>query len=249
MTPSFALYRVDYMPDAAEGVASYLKTRFSSEASTAGLSQPDVVQLVTDLAWLRDSVTARRRVAIYDADSKFLGVVRVGQKIPKSAVKQLPILGEGPLWNLPPGPGLPKRWGAELALAIDQVTRRIGELPQGPEPVASEATVKPANVLVMAVIVAGIAATVIGAVAPWRYFDPDLAKLTVGVRQAASDFAQRLKQQASSGTLPDPSPTELAVADMIKNAAGKEKGKGWAWGAGIGGGLVGATVGIAAVTR
>lgn len=248
MRPSFKLYRLTFHPHHAS-LAWELLERAPAQSST-GINGTDLAQMIAELAILRDAVTARSRDALYDADGAYLGTVRPTEKTPKRATLRIPISGDGPLYQRSVGgAGLPDDWGRKIALAIDGVLSKIPDLPQGTDVEGEQVRLAALPLLGLAVIVAGMAATAMGSIAAWRFFDPDVRSLALSVRQAARDYAARLRVLRETGTLPAPSPTELAAKKAIEGASSEDAKSGWLWGAGVAGGVLAVTLILGVLTR
>jgi hypothetical protein len=250
--------KIDWQPNASELVATALAA--SAEVPSVGVdvagavAKADLQQLAAGLALYRDSnmLGARNlaRLATFDAQGSFLGIVRADPTDPQlgDRVKQFyAIAGDGPIVNVPGGAGLPDNWGAQLARATDDVLRRIAKAKQT-DPGAGMITpaVAPA---VVAIIVGGAALAVVAGAAAWRYLDPDLRRDVAQVQAAATMFSARLQTNRETGKMPDPSPVETGVAKRIEKLAKDETQRGLLVGGAVVGGLVAAVGATLAIRR
>jgi hypothetical protein len=146
-----------------------------------------------------------------------------------------------------PGEGLPDDWPAQLSLAADWAIDYIENAKQAAaRPVAGAERpvqiVLPAAAVTAIIIVAGTAATVIGATAAWRFFDPDARTAMHGIAAANNAFMARIDTFKSTGKMPPPSPAELGAKEVVAKAAGTERKESWTMFAIATGGIVGGTV-------
>ena len=255
--------RVDYSGSLSAQAWEALK---HAPPEGAGLAQADAVQVVAALAALRDLVAAPfyqkaiefdprpsvpRFVEIHEAWG-LEAAAALRQAVADRGNRLVQVVGEAP-WapHLAPDDPLP-RWGQKLGLALETVQLRMAKQKTGP---AIPFSAEPAwflgipPVAMVAVIVAGTALAVIGAIAAWRYFDPDFRTAALMVRQAADDYAQRLEVYKQGQPMPPPSQIELDAAPTIQKMAAERSGTGWAWGLGIAGGLTALAVGASALAN
>lgn len=243
---------VDY--DQASADAAFAALRTLPELKGPGLSQADAVQVVTQLAGLRNSVCPYSIYAIYEQDGTFSGVREVWDAEDEAIIKKaadagkrvVNITGSGPLYSaMPGGEGLPDDWGPELALALDQCIQIIADAEKGPNiPVGFRDIAKQVAVPlpIVAVIVTGVAVAVITSVATWRYLDPKARAAITQVREASRHFSQRLEHKRQTGETIPPSDVEKAAAAVVKELSDERSGHEWLWGAGIAGGVLGVTL-------
>lgn len=247
------LARVEY--DQASADAAFAGLRVAPEVKGPGLSQADAVQCATQLAVLRSGVTngGRGPIAVFDAQGRFLRMVEViadrrglADELVRRGERVVFVVGKQgtPLIHADPGQGVPKNWGLVLALALDRQCRVIADAEMGPNVPIGFADLRetffpgvPAILLV-----AGAALSVIGAVAAWRYLDPDARREMLEVREAARHYSERLHIFEQTGRMPAPSDIEKATAGRAERAASEEKGGDWGVGVAIGGGFAAGTL-------
>lgn len=246
---------VDWIPGLQYTIAVSLATYAAGDA-TAGLAQADAVQLAAGLAILRTRCSSPPGVgawAIYDKNGTFLGErfadVPTLEALYKAEMMPIAIAGDNAIAKLPAGEGLPDTWGRDLALAIDQLLWRLGQAKTGANTggviVATPALALPA----IAVIVAGVAVTVVSTVAAWRFLDGDTRTKLAAVEAAAESYSARLDIYQQSGQMPPASEIEKAAAGTVKELAAERGMNRWAWTAGGVGGGVALVVGGAALRR
>jgi hypothetical protein len=225
-----------------------------------GFTQNEAVQFATFLAYMRHSIASNGGqwgwFAQYGPGDRFLGTELIPTHPGWTHVAQsyLPIVGDEPVppwrpafrevWSESnPSP----TWGKQLVLAIDRVLTQIahseqgGEVPLGYGPqLPGEGAVTAAFPVLGALIVGGVAVTVIGAAAAWRYLDPQVRVRAAEVTAAARAYQNRLENAAASGVMAPPSPLEVANAAAVGAAADEQAARYWGYGAaalaGIGGG-------------
>lgn len=265
MTPDFAF--VAYNIPTATAVASVVQGYAAAGMPDKGpgVTQGDAVQLATHLAVLRNAVTYRRRgpAARYVvAGGEYQGTVfasKRGSEIDlvaehvKAQQAVYPIVGDERLYDPWPGSGpkgKPNGWGPLLALALDNATRRLAtaERADAPPPgYGAIAVLLPP--LAIGIIVGGVAVTVIGAVAAWRYLDPDARKAIAITDAASKAYSERLAQAEVTGIMPPASPIEEQALPAITDLAATEAKRDWIIGGAIVGGIVVTAIGGAAVSR
>lgn len=252
--------KVDLVPGVAEVIATAMGGLASSNVEGPGLTQEDCVQLVSRWAWYRDRMmrgsAGNIKVALY-----YNGAFQRVWEGPIANLQKLLadgkctarlITGDGPLVSpIPGGPGLGDDWAVQLAKAIDCTTTRIKKAKQGGDiPIGLASFTKPIVApAVVAIIVGGAAVAVIGSVAVWRYFDPDLRKHVATVQGAVAAYDARVAVGKATGTMPPPSPLELGAKKAVEDAASTETTSSLLWGLGIAGGLTAGAVGLAALTK
>lgn len=255
--------RVDYSGSLSAQAWEQIKR---ASPAQAGLAQPDAVQVVAALAALRDLVAAPfyQKAIEFDPRSgtpRFVetheawgvdAAAELRQDVAERGNRLVQVVGEAP-WSPHREADDPlPQWGQKLGLALETVMLRMAKQKIGPAiPLASEPAwflgIPP--VAMVAVIVAGTALAVIGAIAAWRYFDPDFRTAALMVRQAADDYAQRLEVYKGGQPMPPPSQIELEAASTVEKMAAERSGTSWAWGLGIAGGLTALAVGASALAN
>ncbi|HXS82637.1 MAG TPA: hypothetical protein VN896_07930 [Methylomirabilota bacterium] len=250
--------RVDYSATIAESAWGLMS--HAPEIRGPGLTQADAVQVVTELAALRDLVGSWNiaRVAEFfpGGGSKLWtaygrrGLSELVADIERRGSRAMPVVGDAPLVQF--GAGVfggstdvtatnpTTNWGPNLALALDQVMVGIGKAELGPNiPIGGQqvADLVALQLAFLAVIVAGAALSVIGSVAAWRFLDPEFRRDATIVRQAAQNYAQRLDQFEKTGTMPPASDIEQQAAPTVLDLAKQRSGSGWLMGGLVAGGL------------
>lgn len=228
----------------------------SALASRQGLTQNEAVTLATLLTIAHDVCQwghAVTTVAWYRPDGKLAQFTSptTERRFAELSEKYepIPVFGSAPYGHAyPGGDGVPDNWGKLIALASQKVTREIAALKHGGEVPKEhpEELLQENPVAIAAVIVAGVAVTVVGTAAVWRYFDTDTRQHTVEVASAASDYAQRIGTFERTGKMPPASETEKAVAQSIEERAEAQSTYGTLVSGGVGA-AVGAGVALAAV--
>lgn len=259
--------RVSYTPVAAQAALAALA--LSPEAHGPGLSAGDAVQVAAYLATLRDVVAtfnpmtggpgaqileydkSNKQVCIYNVNAQ--QAVDVEDHITSKGNRGVLLVGDAEFygWSTQPATradgiqvGPVDAWGKKLALALDQVLEKIGSAEQGPNiPVGMAQAVNAAIPLAaLAVVVTGAALAIIGAVAAWRYLDPDFRRDALAIKTAAENYAQRLNIMTTTGQMPPPSENEKSAAQAVESYAKERSTTDWLWGAGIFVGLIGGTL-------
>lgn len=162
----------------------------------------------------------------------------------------LSVWGAGPHgqsgdWS--PGEGLPEDWGSLLAAACDWSIDAIDKAKQAAsKPPANGARVEnvllPAAAVTAAIIVAGVAASVIGTVAAWRFFDPKERTSMAAVAGASNAYMQRIDAFKATGKMPPPSQVEIGARKAVEAAAGDADKQAWMMFGMATGGIVAGTV-------
>lgn len=241
--------KVDWQPGGSELISASLAVTAATDPGTGpnaagSVAKADLVQLATGLALYRDSnmLGARNyaRVACYDKAGRYLGIFRVDPRtnkgIPKATETLYPIAGNGPIVSVSGSDGLPQDWSRQLALATDNVLRRVAK---SKEQNTGAGMITPALApVVAAVIVGGVALAVVGGIAAWRYLDPELRRDVAQLDAAASAFSQRLATQRDTGTMPPPSPLETATAKRVETLSRDESRRAMMIGGAVVGGIV-----------
>jgi len=171
--------------------------------------------------------------------------------------------------NLPPG------YGRRLGLACDWAIHQIASAKRVAPPAGTGASYSVAglaagsNILdggpgwrdggtvfagapvVAAIIVAGAAVAVVGGVAAWRYFDPEVRREQARIAGAAAAYRERIRAWQDTGTMPPASdverlPENVATVEAAANAA---SGAAWKWGLGVTLGTVAVAAAYGAATR
>lgn len=227
--------KIDWQPGASEILsAAFLATATTDPSTTpnaaGSFAKADLVQLAAALALLRDSnmIGSRNlvRVACYDKTGAFIGIRRIDPRpanpagLPTNCAQYYPVTGDGPLVAVSGGGDLPSNWSCVLARATDNCLRRMSK---GKEQSTGAGSYVPVVApAVAAIIVGGIALSVIGAAAAWRWLDPELRKDVAQLDAAQTAFSARLQTQRETGTLPPPGPIETSVAKRIEAMADDE---------------------------
>lgn len=256
VSSAWKVARVEYSAAQASAAIALLAGA-GPELRGPGLDQADAIQVGTHLALLRHEILGggRAKVAVYraripsgrtfsvagDPMGEFLGTFYPGQG-PREGVYRIPIVGSEPLFTRPAGPGLPEDWSRRLALAIDEILARIAKADEGasqPSGARSTGDLSLLPFAIVAVIVGGTAAVIVGSVALWRYLDPDLRADIAAIEAAASNYAARLRVLKDTGVLSPPSPAEIASAARVEARAAEQAPGRWALGAAVAAGILG----------
>lgn len=228
-----------------------------------GFLKDDVDQLVMDLAVQRDMVLLGHysKVALFDKAGTFMGFRDTitaeqfrDQQKGHPEWTAVGVWGGASLDQIWPAAsdaeGNPIAGGSEavtLARAIDGVLERIkkaetsDQAPSG-TPAISQNVIAP---LVVAIVVVGLAATVVGSVYVWKKFSPELQRDMAAIRAAADAYQLRVATFTSTGKMPPPGPLEAATSQYVKDSAkGRQTTElltaaGYAAGAVVGIGVVG----------
>ena len=254
--------KVDLVPGVAEVIATAMGGLAGASVEGPGLTQEDAVQLVSRWAWYRDRIMrgahigTNLKAALY-YKGKFQRVWEgemkdLAAKLADGTFTARLIVGDGPITSpIHGGEGLGADWAAQIAKAIDCTTRKIKDAKQGGDiPVGFSSFTKPIVApAVVAIIVGGVAVSVIGGVAVWRYLDPELRKHVATVQGAAQAFDARIQAYKQTGQMPPPSAIELGAKKAIEEAAGNEKSHSMWVGLGIATGITAGAVGVAALTK
>lgn len=252
--------RVELVGPAADFIAAAMGVLSTQPFKGPGLTQEDAVQLVSRWAWMRDrfmrGAAGNVRVALAEKGGAFRGtwdgsLDALGKLLTADTrLSATLIVGDGPLVApAPGGPGLPNDWAIRLGRALDGLTLTIaqseqaGDIPAGFASITK--TIGPAAIT--AIIVGGAALAVVGGVAVWRYFDPELRKHTSAIHAAAQAYDQRLQTLKATGQMPPPSQIELGAQSAVESASKDETRRSLVWAGAIAGGLTVGAVGIAAV--
>ncbi len=136
-------------------------------------------------------------------------------------------------------------------MAIDDVLARIASAPTfdaapSGTPALTQNVVAP---VVVAIIVVGIAATVVGSVYVWKKLDPELQADLGAIRAASDAYRLRVEMWLKSGRMPPPGPLEAATAEHVKSAAKHRRNGQLLWGLAFGAGTVVAAGGAALVLK
>jgi hypothetical protein len=259
---AWRMARVHYLPAHAEMVVA----RITSWAAMGdpvsrgpGLDQGDATQFAAHMAYLRHvcAFGPEWSKLAWFQNGTFLGV-RVAGRFP-AGIDQLqtaygvPVLGEEPFRPSPLTSGnMGSQWSRQLALACDDVLRKVrdaeqasqvvpgwgGEFPGGAEPIQGGGGIGAAGI---AIIVAGAAVGIIGTAAAWRYFDPNVRIEAASIAAAARAYEVRVRTKLQSGVDLPPSPIEVAQSERVREAANRAGNTNWTIGgavvAGLGGGL------------
>jgi len=255
VSSAYKVARVEYSAAQASAAIALLRGA-GPETRGPGLDQSDAIQVATHLALLRHEVlgAGRAKVAVYraripagrtftvtgDPMGEFLGTFYPGEG-PRQGVYRIPIVGTEPLFTRPPGPGLPEDWSRSLALAIDELLARIAKADEGASQPAGARSTADLSLLpfaIVAVIVGGAAAAIVSSVALWRFLAPETRIGIAAVEQAGSDYAARLRILKETGTLPAPSPNELASAAQIEKLASAQRPGKWMLGGAVAAGAL-----------
>lgn len=232
---AWRMARVTYIPSHADWLVSRVVGWASMGDPIArgpGLDQGDAVQFVTHMAYLQSACASGiepYQQAWYRSDGSFAGVRSLGQKRPENATIHVPIYGEEPLRRPQYGSGqMGVNWPRDLALACGTVIRKVVRAERGPEVVPGWGGEYPGGaspipggigVGALAVIVAGAAVAVVGTMAAWRYFAPEVRIQSAYVATAARAYETRLRAMVTNGVELPPSPIELAAAQPVREAA------------------------------
>lgn len=247
--------RVDYSAPLAQ--TSWGILRAAPEIQGPGVNQADAVQLVTDMAVLRDVVGAWgcSHVVAFDRATgapvgEFFPLSRaetdeLATRLEKAGAGAYYVVGDLGLSEpkiIRGRSGVMANWGPQLALALDQLCIEIAHAKQGPDiPIGAMSTANMMGlpVAAVAIIVTGAALAVIGGIAAWRYLDPDFRRDAALIRSAAEDYAKRLDTFERTGAMAPPSQNELNAVPAVKAMADKRQGTDWTWAGIIAGGLTG----------
>ena len=230
-----------------------LASQANVTARGPGLSQGEAVQVALELAALRDLCAAWgfARVAAFPKPGATVDPAQpryvethgleelnaTADRMAKAGLDATFVVGLAPFIEVPNALPVPS-WGRLLALALDGLMVTIGTAEQGP---AEQARVTPgflpAAVIPLVVIVTGAALSIIGTVATWRYLDPDVRRDGLVIRQAATDYAQRLVVYQQSGTMPPPSTLETGALETVQRLAAARATTDWTWAAVVAGGV------------
>lgn len=257
--------KVELVTGVGDTIATMMGTLASAPIDGPGLTQEDAVQLASLWAWRRDrfmrgaswevkvSLSGKMKGSKTDA---FHGVWQGSAAELAKLLTANPelratlMVGDGPLSSPYPGGGkLGDDWGITLARALDRQTVKIAKARQGgviPTGYASW-TKSVAAPAVVGIIVGGAALAVVGSVAVWRYFDPELRKATAVLNAASSAYDARVQVAKQTGKMPPPSLIEEQTQGMISDLSREERNRSLLIGLGIAGGLVGGAVAIAAI--
>lgn len=209
--------------------------------SGPGVRQDDAVQLVTDLAVARSVVTwgTFTESWVYKG-GKFLGRGTPGRTV-AAGEESIPVVGVEPLaQRVPPGKGAPDDWGITIALACERAIDAIADSQRSAElPLGYSAFGVPAALPLplAAVIVGGVAASVVGAVAAWRYLDPEARHQLAAIEAASVAYRTRIAAWRETGTMPEVTAIEQTTAEAVTKLASKTRTSGWLIGAGVAGGV------------
>ncbi len=259
---AWRMARVQYLPAQAEMVVA----RITSWAAMGdpvsrgpGLDQDDATQFAAHMAYLRHVCAFGpewSKLAWFQNGTCY--GVRVAGGVP-AGINRLetaygvPVLGEEPFRKpILAGGNMGARWPWQLALACDDVLRKVrdaeqanavvpgwgGEFPGGAEPIQGGGGIGAAGI---AIIVAGAAVGIIGTAAAWRYFDPQVRIEAASIAAAARAYEVRVRTKLETGVDLPPSPIEVAQAERVREAANNAGNTNWTIGgavvAGLGGGL------------
>lgn len=215
-----------------------------------GLSQDEATQVVADLAWARDVVMYGRpaRVAAFK-DGRLVS----SDYYRAEADENVPMVGDAPKRQIvPPSPGLPDDWGITLSNACDRVLGMVAAAETSSQiPIGYSLPIPAAFPVVAGLIVGGLAVTVIGAVAAWRYLDPQARTSLALVEASSTAYRSRIASFAETGKMPPASELEQNTAAMVKELAEKGRSAGFLSGALVAGGAlaaIGAGVAIGKMT-
>lgn len=214
-----------------------------------GLTQDEATQVCASLAWSRDVAMYGRpaRIAAFQG-GKLIGAdyYRAGD-----GIENVPIVGDAPKRQIvPPGDGLPADWGVTLANACDAVLGMIRKSETATQiPIGYSMQIPAAFPVVSALIVGGLAVTVIGSVAAWRYLSPEARTSLALVEASATAYRARLAAYQETGKMPPASELETNTATMVKELAEKGRAAGFWSGAAVGGGAVAAIGGGIALSK
>lgn len=244
--------RVEWNPLAALAAMTAIAERPGPE-QVLGLSTIDhnvAVQIVSLFSVQRNNVLLQRAgtMAKYKA-GRFFGTETIynapdaadrADNLRKEGFEVMPIVGLEPLHDLTPGKGPIERWGPTLALALDRCSVIIAKSPragvEGGAPIVP--VVEP---ITIAIIVGGVAVTVIAGVAVFRALDPDARIQLAQVQAATKAYIARLEVFKQTGKMPPVSAIEKSNAEAVVTRA-REMGKSdWLIaGAAVGGTVAGA---------
>lgn len=214
----------------------------ASPTGPGGLLKEDVDQLVIDLAIQRDMLLLGHysQAAVFDENGDFLKVVSTitskqyrEQQLGHPEWATFGIWGGAPLDAvMPEAPGDD---AVELATAIDGLLSRIkgsetaDAAPSG-TPAITRNVVAP---IVVAIIVVGLAASIIGATYVYRRFTPELQRDLAAIEASVAAYRARLAIWQATGHMAPPGPIEAATASMVKAAAGERSKSQLLWGLGL----------------
>ena len=234
---------VDWIPGIQYTVAVALESYAAGDAS-AGLAQADAVQLATGLSVLRSICSLPPGVgswALYDPEGSLVGErfsdTAALADYYKAGITPIVVVGDNELVTQPAGNGVPANWSRSLALACDQAITMIGEARTGPTVSGTQIATPALALPTVAVIVAGVAVTVITTTAVWRFLAPEARLAIATVEKAAEAYTARLDVFRTSGTMPPASEVEKAAVATVEKLGGERSANRWMWGgAAVGGG-------------
>lgn len=202
-----------------------------------GFLRADVDQMVMDLAVQRDLILLghHSRAALFDGQGVFQGTVDTitakqyqEQQLGHPDWTSIGIWGGAPLEQIWPSAtdaqGNPIEVGEQavsLAKAIDGLLIRIGRsetanaAPSG-TPAISQNVIAP---VVVAIVVAGVAASVIGGTYVWRRFAPEVQRDLAAIRAASDAYLARVEIYKSTGKMPPAGPIEAATSKLVSESA------------------------------
>ncbi len=200
--------------------------------------------------WASDSVTMAEYKSIMSDQLEDGSVASKDSKGKTTTTTELSVWGDGPQgqsgdWT--PGEGLPEDWGSQLAAACDWSIDTIEKAKQAAsKPGANggrvETVLLPAAAMTAAIIVAGVAAAVIGSVAAWRFLDPKERTSMAAVAGASNAYMSRIDAFKATGKMPPPSQVEIGARKAIEEAASSSDKQAWMMFGLATGGIVAGTV-------
>lgn len=269
MMRGIKLAQVTFAPTVAQAA---LKQLVGGAAATReampdqlALDHDSLVQVAALFAVRRNEVTVgyRTMFLLYDVKGPtFVGTdygeaSDVDARYRGTDILAMPIVGASELVDPTPGGGPIDHWGPTLALAYDRCSELLAKAPgtsmppSGSVPFVTMPTALPVLGLgAIAIIVAGVAVMAIGAVAVYRYLDPQARLQIASVEAAGAAYRARLDVAKTTGQLPPPSPIEEANAEAVKTSAREASKPDWLAAGGIVGGVaVGAVLASAIGAR
>jgi hypothetical protein len=110
-----------------------------------------------------------------------------------------------------------------LGRAIDGLLQRIASAPTSDTapsgtPNISQNVIAP---ILLVIVVAGIAATIVGGAYVWKKFDPELNRDLAAIRAAADAYRLRIETFSATGKMPPAGPLEAATASYVRSSADK----------------------------
>jgi len=238
---------VQFNPAAAVAVRNVLRSAAAMQVTTpVRVATEDLITWGTRVAQLRDRAVAGGPVryavpygdgGLVESPSTYSEAQRQTVLAGLGGATAYPIVGNAPLMSGDP-------WARTLALASDNVLRRVAKAPSSSNEGPS-LTYQTASPVIVGIIVAGAAVAVVGGVVAWRALDPETVRHQADLDAALQAYDARLTHKEATGTMPEPSPVEQAVEKSIVTLAAEGKRRSWLLSLGVVGGFTVGVTGLA----